>query len=66
MTGAEFLRKEGQASMLLRQLQRKFGFLPPSYRSKLENANPDSLNIWADRILFANSLQQVFEDQVVA
>jgi hypothetical protein len=66
MTGAQYLRQEGEANMLLRLLQRKFGFLPPAYRTKIEKANADMLHIWGDRILFANSLQQVFDEQVVA
>jgi hypothetical protein len=74
MTVAEYLRqkgrlegeKRGEVNMLLRLLQRKFGFLPSSYREKIEKANADSLHIWGERILFANSLQQVFDEKVIA
>ncbi len=54
--------EEGEAEVLLWQLERKFGEVPPEYRQRLENANSDQLLMWAERILTAESLADVFAE----
>jgi len=51
---------EGQANLLKRQLQSKFGELPSSVDERLQTAEPAQLAHWADRVLFAQTLEQVF------
>jgi hypothetical protein len=40
-------------------LERKFGPLANEKRHQIENANPETLFVWLDRILTANSLEDV-------
>ncbi|NEV65164.1 Rpn family recombination-promoting nuclease/putative transposase [Thiorhodococcus minor] len=51
--------QHGRATVLLRQLERKFG--PPSepVRAKITQADPDTLLDWSERILDAQSLDEV-------
>ena len=53
-------RKDGQRALLLRQLTRRFGALPPDVATRVEQASPDQLEHWGDRILDATSLDDVF------
>lgn len=48
-----------RATVLLRQIERKFG--PPSgpVRAKVTQADPDTLLAWSERILDAQSLDEV-------
>lgn len=66
MTLAEQLRvegrAEGEAKLLLRQLALKFGALSEPTRTRVTQASEDDLTRWAERILTATSLEQVFED----
>jgi len=52
---------QGQARTLARQLTRRFGPLPAEVRARLEQATPDQLDLWADRVLDAPTLQAVLE-----
>jgi len=52
---------QGQARTLARQLTRRFGPLPAEARARLEQATPDQLDLWADRVLDAPTLQAVLE-----
>jgi hypothetical protein len=52
----------GGAEFLLHQLERRFGSVPEPYRDRIDNADPDTLFVWGDRLLTARSLQEVFED----
>ncbi len=54
--------QQGEYTMLLRQLQRKFQTLPESYMNKIAQADPEQLLLWGDRILDAQSLDNVFAD----
>ena len=53
-------RQKGEAELLLRQLQRKFGPLSESLRQRIEGADTDTLLLWAERVLTAETLQEVF------
>ncbi len=54
-------RQQGIADMLLDQLAVKFG-QPPSHalRTRVTQADPDTLRHWSERILSAHSVQEVF------
>jgi len=51
---------KGEAAVLKRQIQRKFGTLPDAIRSRLEAANAEQLLDWADRLIMAETLDEVF------
>jgi predicted transposase/invertase (TIGR01784 family) len=53
-------RVEGEATVVLRQMERKFRPLPESARQRVASADADTLLIWAERILDANSLDEVW------
>jgi hypothetical protein len=57
--GVERGRQLGEAAMLLRQIERKFGAPSPSVRELVVNADPEALLNWSDRILTADSLDAV-------
>jgi hypothetical protein len=52
-------RQQGEAAVLLRQIERKFG--PPSaeVRERVLSADPDRLLDWSERILTAETLESV-------
>jgi len=52
--------EKGRAAMLLRQLQLKFGELPKELHQRVTQAGQTELDLWAERILFVDSLQAVF------
>jgi hypothetical protein len=47
---------------LLRQLKHKFITIPDTYKDKIEQADPNSLLKWGERVLDVNSLEDVFKD----
>ena len=51
---------QGEAQILRRQLTRRFGPLPAWAEARLTQATTDTLELWADRILDAASLDEVF------
>jgi hypothetical protein len=48
--------------VLRRQLERRFGSLPPTVSRRLEAAESNELLRWADRVLSARTLEDVFGD----
>jgi hypothetical protein len=52
----------GETTMLLRLLRHKFGSLTSLYENKVKEANANSLEHWADRVLDAQTLDDVFRD----
>lgn len=55
-------RKEGEALLLLRLAERKFGPLAPAVRRRIRSANAEQLLAWGDRLLTARSLAEVFDE----
>ncbi|MBF0294365.1 MAG: Rpn family recombination-promoting nuclease/putative transposase [Magnetococcales bacterium] len=53
-------------SMLLRLIKRKFGVDAAEVRGRVEAADLDTLDLWADRILDAGTLDEVFGEQALA
>ena len=48
-----------------RLLTRRFGELPPAVLQRLAQADFGQLEIWAERLLDAPTLEQVFEDDAL-
>ena len=46
--------------VVIRLLSRRFGHLSPETMTRLDNANQQQLEAWADRILDARTLDEVF------
>lgn len=51
---------EGEATVLLRLLTRRFGELPEWVEGRLAGASREELEGWADRVLEAEALDEVF------
>ena len=58
------LRKEGECSVLLRQLRSRFGELSEVDVARIEAADSAELERWSERILRARTLAEVFDDRV--
>ncbi|MCB9879427.1 MAG: Rpn family recombination-promoting nuclease/putative transposase [Planctomycetes bacterium] len=54
-------RAHGSASVVLRQLTRRFGPLPDGVEQRVRTAGSEDLDRWADRLLDAATLDEVFE-----
>jgi hypothetical protein len=55
-------RQEEGARVVLRLLRLKFGPLDPEIEEQVHSADADRLLGWSERILTAESLQDVFRD----
>ena len=53
-------RQEGEAGLLLRLLSYRFHPLPDEITRRIHTADPNTIETWADRILDAKSLDEVF------
>jgi len=51
---------QGEQKLISRQLTKKFGSLPVWVNEKLLSASPEQLDIYGDRLLDAETLEQVF------
>jgi hypothetical protein len=55
-------RQEGEAIMLTRLLQKRFGELPDSVRARLRDASSSRLEHWGERLLDVSSLNELFSE----
>jgi flagellar biosynthesis/type III secretory pathway protein FliH len=55
---------QGEALVLKRLLMRRFGPLPEEVEDKLAQADRSQLESWADRVLDAETLEEVFEQRL--
>ncbi|MBF0098847.1 MAG: DUF4351 domain-containing protein [Magnetococcales bacterium] len=62
MDGEQKGRQEGKADALIRQLQHRFGDLPPWSSQKIADADLATLEKWSLRILDAPTLESVLAD----
>ncbi|MBF0160408.1 MAG: hypothetical protein HQL58_12895, partial [Magnetococcales bacterium] len=58
--------RQGEQSVLLRLLHRRFATLPSWVEPRVLNASLDLLREWTDRILDARSLEEIFGDEAQA
>ena len=58
--GIERGRTEGERAVLARQPERRFGRLPPETAERLVRAPETELETWADNVLDAETLEDVF------
>lgn len=61
--GLEKGMEKGQAKLLIRQVTRRFGELPEAAAARIRSASAAELEAIADRVLTAQSLQEVFGDR---
>ena len=54
-------RVEGERAVLERLLQRRFGLLSPEVAARLRQASGEDLETWAENVLEAPTLDDVFE-----
>ncbi|MDP2176984.1 hypothetical protein [Methylicorpusculum sp.] len=54
-------RQEGEAQMLLKQIQLKFGGYAVWVEGKIDQADKAQLDHWVERILFVDALEQLFK-----
>jgi hypothetical protein len=62
---AEFMergKREGEETILLRQLKKRFGELPAAVVDALHAAPSERLVVWAERLLDVRSLNELFDD----
>src|SRR5262249_16399553 len=52
--------RKGERRLLLRQLRRRFGELPPATVARVEAAEPEVLEVWGEQFATAQSLDEVF------
>lgn len=55
--------QQGRQGMLARLLERRFGPLTADIEARLQGASQSELEHWADNILTAGSLEEVFRVQ---
>jgi flagellar biosynthesis/type III secretory pathway protein FliH len=60
--GMEQGMTQGERTVLIRQLQRRFGPLDAQSLNRLEAANQQQLELWAERVLEADSLADFFQE----
>ncbi len=60
LEGLQEGRVEGERTVLERQLQRRFGVLTPEITEKLNEASSTELENWAENVLDAEKLEDVF------
>lgn len=54
-------RQEGEAALLLRRLELRFGPLNEADRARVLEADSDTLHRWGERVLTAQSIEDVFD-----
>jgi hypothetical protein len=59
----EQIKNEGRTDVLLRQLARRFGEIPPDVMTRLKTASSEQLGRWAERVLTATTLADVLASE---
>ena len=59
--GMQLGRQEGERRVLERQLQRRFGALSAENTERLTEASMEDLETWAENVLDAQTLDDVFD-----
>nr|VFJ53042.1 MAG: hypothetical protein BECKDK2373B_GA0170837_104028 [Candidatus Kentron sp. DK]VFJ62052.1 MAG: hypothetical protein BECKDK2373B_GA0170837_11069 [Candidatus Kentron sp. DK] len=58
--GIQLGQGKGEAALLTRLLGYKFGPLPSELKARMENALPEEMALWEQRVLNAKTLDEVF------
>jgi hypothetical protein len=58
--GIEEGRERGRVELLLRLLTLRFGPLSPEVQARVGSAAPVAVELWAERVLSATSLDEIF------
>lgn len=59
-TGIEQGIEQGESRVLIRQLELKFKRIPQHYKQKINHASSDDLLKWAEKVLYSNTIEEVF------
>ncbi len=62
LEGRQEGRQEGEAEFLIHLLERRFGQIGETMRERIEAADTRTLLIWGERILTAQTIEEVFGD----
>ena len=54
---------KGMAAVLLKLLDERFGTVPPDTIKRIGTASVEELGLWAERVLGAESMNQVFAEE---
>ena len=54
-------RQEGEAAVLRRLLERRFGNLDEESERRITSADSDQLLGWCDRVLAATNIEEIFD-----
>ena len=57
-----YMKKAG-AALILRLIKRRFGDVPDQYEQRIHTADAKTLRLWEERILDANTLQEMMEEE---
>lgn len=60
MAGRDEGRTEGEAALLLRLLERRFGNVPEDTQQRIRKADAETLLLWGERILDAKTLEDIW------
>ena len=60
--GIEQGQQKGIGRALKAQLKLKFGDIADHWQHRLDNATNEQLDLWTERILFADSIEELMED----
>ena len=60
--GLEHGRREGEATLLLRMAERKFGQISPEARQQIETARTEQLLAWGERLVTAESIEETLQE----
>jgi hypothetical protein len=61
-TAGEYLRQEGESTLLMNLLEYKFKQVPKSYKQEILGANSQNLLKWSKKVLESETLEGVFND----
>ncbi len=63
--GREEGREKGRQSIIQRLFAKRFGrdVLAPLFQERLSKATPEQLDLWAEKLLDAKTIDEVFRDQ---
>ena len=57
-------RQEGEAAVLLKLLTQRFGPVSDALQARIKAADAETLLTWAERILSASCLEEIFDDEI--